>query len=415
MKVLVEKATRQHLRNHNSRLLLRMIYDADEISRADLARQTNLTRTTVSEVVSELIEQGLIKEVGQAPAGVGRTPTLLSVVEDSRQIVAVNITTYELQGAIVNLRGGIRHRARLQLLGQDGDAVLAQIGPFIDDLVACASAPLLGIGISAPGLIDTTNGIARQAVNFGWHNVPLRSLVQAHTSLPVYVANDGHTIALAEYMFGARQNVPNLVAIKVGQGIGAGIVLEGQLFAGDEYGAGEIGHVVVEEHGLPCKCGNAGCLETVASIPALVHRAQLLAQRDPSSLLNQLTPPGAEVTFDAVLQAFRAGDPGVQQIVAAIGRYLGIGVANLIGALGIRYVAITGRVAPFGELLRETILAEVHRRVLPLIAQKTTVEIVAQGPDMVCLGAAVLLLTNELGLTRLLPKEKLGGLAELAA
>ena len=143
MRVLAEKATRQHIRSHNSQLLLQMIYDADEISRADLARLSHLTRTTVSEVVSGLIEQGLVKEVGQGPAGVGRTPTLLSVAEDARQIVAVNITAVELQGAIVNLRGAIRQRAKLTLLGQDGDAVLAQLGPFIDGLVQSASSPLL--------------------------------------------------------------------------------------------------------------------------------------------------------------------------------------------------------------------------------------------------------------------------------
>ena len=405
MRVLAEKATRQHIRNHNSQLLLQMIYDADEISRADLARLSHLTRTTVSEVVRGLIEQGLVKEVGQGPAGVGRTPTLLSVAEDARQIVAVNITAVELQGAIVNLRGVIRQRAKLTLLGQDGDAVLAQLGPFIDGLVQSASSPLLGIGISAPGLIDTTNGIARQAVNFGWHDVPLRNLLQARYNLPIYVANDGHTIALAEYMFGNHQQTTNLVAIKVGQGIGAGIVLDGRLFGGDEYGAGEIGHVVVEEHGLPCKCGNAGCLETVASVPAIVHRAQLLAQVDPSSLLHQFAPSWAEVTLDTVLQACRAGDPAVQQIIVGTGRYLGIGVANLIGALGVRHVVITGRVAPFGQILRDAIQQEVGRRVLPLLAQKTTIEIVMQGPDMVCLGAAVLLLTNELGLTRLLRRD----------
>ena len=118
--VLLEKATRQHLKGHNSRLVLRAIYDAGEISRAALARLTQLTRTTVSEVVADLIEQGLVQEVGQGPAGVGRTPTLLSVVDDARSIVAVDITHSEIQGALLNLRGVIRRQARLPLSGQDG-------------------------------------------------------------------------------------------------------------------------------------------------------------------------------------------------------------------------------------------------------------------------------------------------------
>jgi predicted NBD/HSP70 family sugar kinase len=410
---VLKKATRQHIRDHNMRLVLQAIYDAGEISRADLARLTRLTRTTVSEVVSGLIEQGLVEEVGHAPAGVGRTPTLLSVVDHSRHIVAINVTATELQGAVMNLRGGIEQQAAQDLAPQDGNAVLAQLYPFIDRLVDVAGGSLLGIGLSTPGLIDTINGVVRQAVTFSWQNLPLRNLLQTRYHLPVYIANDSHTVALAEYMFGRSQHASNLVAIKVGHGIGAGIVLYGQLFAGDMYGAGELGHMVVEENGLPCKCGNAGCLETVANVPAIVHRAQLLVQREPESFLHRFAADPATITFDTVVQAFLAGDQSVQQMIAVIGRYLGIGVANLITILGVRHVVITGRVAPFGQVLRDAICQEVGRRVLPSLAQATEIEVVAQEPDAILRGTAALLLTNELGLKRLLQREPRG--ANIAA
>lgn len=404
MKPPFEKATRQHLRNHNSQLILQILYNSEGVSRAELARLTHLTRTTVSDVVSDLIEQGLVQEVGQGPTGVGRTPTLLSMVDDSRHIIGVNITASEIQGAIINLRGAIRHRERLPLDMLDGGAVLAQLMEFVDGLIRAAGSPLLGIGISAPGMIDMPNGIVRQSVNFGWRDVELRSMLQERYSLPVHVANDSHMIALAEYMFDHRYQSGNLIALKVGQGIGAGIVLDGWLFTGDAYGAGEIGHLVVDEYGLPCKCGNIGCLETVANIPAIVYRARLLAQSNPASLLHEFAPDTAQVSFETVLKAFAAGDPAVRQLVATIGRYLGIGVANLVSALGIRTIVISGRVAPFGQLLRDAIQAEVGRRVLPLLAQQTTIEVVVQEPDLICQGAAVLLLTNELGLTRQTPE-----------
>lgn len=404
MKALFEKATRQHLRSHNSHLILQILYNTAGVSRADLARLTQLTRTTVSEVISDLIEQGLVQEVGQRPSGVGRTPTLLSMVDDSRHIIAVNITATEMQGAIMNLRGAIRRRDARPLSTLDGDAVLTQLLGFIDGLIHAAEQPILGIGISAPGMIDTANGIVRQAVNFGWRDVPLRGMLQERANLPIYVANDSHMIALAEYMFAPRHQRDNLVAIKVGQGIGAGIVLDGWLFTGDAYGAGEIGHLVVEEYGLPCKCGNSGCLETVASIPAIVHRARLLAQASPDSQLCRLAPSWSEVSFETVVQAFAAGDPLVRQLIATVGHYIGIGAANLVSALGIRTIVISGRVAPFGPLLRDAIAREVRRRVLPLLAEQTTIEMVAQEPDLICRGAAVLLLTNELGLTRPTPE-----------
>jgi predicted NBD/HSP70 family sugar kinase len=402
MKLQLEKATRQHTRDHNARLVLQTIYEAGEISRADLARRTHLTRTTISEVVGVLIEQALAEEVGQAPAGIGRTPTLLSVAADARQIIAVNITANELQGAVVNLRGEIRRRASAPLADADGAMVLALLQPLIGELIGAASSPLLGIGISAPGVIDTLNGIARQSVNLGWHDVPLRSILQAAFHLPVYIANDGHTVALAEFMFEQHQHADNLVALKVGHGVGAGIVLHGQLFSGDEYGAGEIGHIVVEENGLPCKCGNSGCLETVASIGSILYRARLLAEHDPGSLLHQFAVEDGTIGFEAVLRAFHAGDSGVQQIVAAIGRYLGIGVASLVAVLGVRRVVITGRIAPFGAALRDAVQHEVRRRVLPTLAQATEIEVVEQRPDTVLLGTAALLLTNELGLSRLI-------------
>jgi predicted NBD/HSP70 family sugar kinase len=402
---MLKKATRQHTRDHNTRLVLQTIYDSGEVSRADLSRLTRLTRTTVSDVVSGLIEQGLIEEVGQGPAGVGRTPTLLSVVDHSRHIVAVNITATELQGAVVNLRGGIASQARVALNELDGHSVLAQLYPFIDGLADAAGGSLLGFGVSTPGLVDMINGVVRQAVAFSWRDVPLRSLLQTRYNLPVYVANDSHTVALAEYMFGRSQQTTNLVAIKVGYGIGAGIVLYGQLFPGDLYGAGELGHMVVEENGLPCKCGNSGCLETVASIPAIVHRAQLMADHNPDSLLHRFAADSTAITFDTVVQAFLAGDPMVRQTITAVGRHLGIGVANMVTILGIRRVVITGRIAPFGQVLCDAIQREVSRRLLPALAQATEIEVVHQGPDMILLGAAALLLINELGLTRLQQRE----------
>ena len=208
-------------------------------------------------------------------------------------------------------------------------------------------------------------------------------------------------VALAEYMFGQPQNSANLVVIKVGQGIGAGIVLNGQLFSGDDYGAGEIGHVVVVEDGPLCKCGNHGCLEAVASIAWIVRRAQEIAQIVTTSPLSQYVAEGQAIDLDAVVQAYAAGDPAIRRVIEEVGRHLGIAVANLVGVLNVRRVVITGRVAPFGPVLGAAIRQELSRRVLPALAEATEVDVLAQGPDAVLLGTSALLLTNELGLTRL--------------
>jgi predicted NBD/HSP70 family sugar kinase len=245
----------------------------------------------------------------------------------------------------------------------------------------------------------------RRAVNFDWRNLPLRAMVQERHSLPVYIANDGHMLALAEYMFGQHQSASPLVTIKVGRGIGAGIILNGQLLSSEAFGAGEIGHVVVERDGPRCNCGNRGCLEALANVSAVVERAQALARQNPDSLLHQFAPTVEAISVDSIAQACQAGDQAARRLIVDTGRYLGAAVANLIAVLGARRIVVTGRIAPLGQVLREAIEAEARRLILPDLAEMTEIEVLAQGPDTVLLGAAALLLTNELGLARLVRRQ----------
>jgi predicted NBD/HSP70 family sugar kinase len=398
---LLEKATRQHTKDHNSQLVLRTIYDYDEISRAELARLTRLTRTTVSDVVAQLIERGLVEEVGHGASSGGRTPILLSVNDDSRHLIGVNLIGDDLSGATINLRGEIQRRAGRAFQGRDAESVLALVYDLIDELLGAATSPLLGIGVSAPGLLDTSAGVVRRAVNFGWHDLHLKDLIQSRYRLPVYVGNGSHMAALTEYTLGANQQRTNLVVIHVGQGIGAGIIVRGELFHGDAHGAGEIGHVVVAEDGSLCNCGNYGCLETVADSRAIVQRAQQLACADHASPLRQIAASVDAIDLECVARAFFAGDHAVRQIVEETGRYLGVAIANLVGILNIERVVITGPVARFGQPLRDTVEREMLKRSLPALAQATEVAVVEERPDTALLGISALLLNYELGLPRL--------------
>jgi predicted NBD/HSP70 family sugar kinase len=400
---LLEKATRQHTKDHNSRLVLRTIYDQIEISRAELARLTRLTRTTVSEVVANLIERELVEELGPGVSSGGRQPILLRVIEDSRHLIGVNLMSGELSGATINLRGSIRQRTCRAVQRSDAESVLALIYEIIDDLVASAPSPLLGIGISTPGLMDISEEVVRRAVNFGWQDLHLKALIRSRYRLPVYMGNLAHMAALAEYTFGGGQKRKNLVVIHIGQGIGAGIILQGELFHGDAYGAGEIGHAVVAEHGRLCNCGNYGCLETMADSRAIVRRVQDLARAEPSWLAHHSAEDPLAIDFDYVVRAFHAGAPAVCQIIEEIGRYLGIAVAQLVSILNVERIVITGPVARFGQPLRQIVEREMLRRSLPALAQTTEVAVVEEGPDMILLGISALLLNHELGLVRLIP------------
>lgn len=397
----MKKATRQHTKAHNSRLVLKTIYQQGPISRAAIARETHLTRTTVSDVVTEFMNDGLVEEVGHGPSVGGKPPILLSVVGGSRCLIGVDLADSEFRGGVVDLRGKIIHASKIPVNDSNGEAALELAYQLIDELVAATgtTSPLLGIGIGTPGLMDARKGVVRNAVNLDWRDLPLRDLLEARYNLPVYIANDSQAAALGEYIFGRNQEIPNLVFIKIGRGVGAGIVLNGQLYYGDGSGAGEIGHHLrVEDGGELCLCGNYGCLETVISSRAIIKQAREIARSNPNSMLHNFAATPEDINTNVVLQASEAGDEAVRQIVEQTGQYLSIAVANLIGVLNIHHIVIGGSIARFGEPLLNPIRQGLQQRSLAALAGETQVEGTNLGSNIVILGASALLLTNELGL-----------------
>jgi predicted NBD/HSP70 family sugar kinase len=405
MEHLLEKATHQQTRDHNTRLVFRAIYDEGEISRAELARRTGLTRTTVSHVAGSLLDRGLIEEIGTGQFSGGRLPIMLQVVDDSRLVLALHLDSAMITGALIGLRGTIHQRVALPVADHRVDTLVAQLSQAINLLFSQAERPILGIGLGMPGVVDTTHGVVRRAVNFGLTDVPLRQLLQSRHKLPVYLGNEVHLTALAEYTFGARGPSSNLIAISVNIGIGAGIVLRGELFHGDTYGAGEIGHVVVVEQGRPCKCGNVGCLETVASTHAIICAAQELALRDPTSALLRFAADPRSIDLAAISHALAAGDAGVREIVTAAGHYLGLTVASAVGLLNIERIVLTGSISRLGSPFRDAVAAGFARRVLASLAASTRVELLPESADAVLQGASALLLNHELGLVRVASRE----------
>ena len=272
---LPSKATHQATREHNVRLVLRALANLGPISRADIARRTQLTRTTVSDVVTQLSGAGLVQEVGRGPSSGGKAPILLQIPRDARQVVGVHVGDGHVRGAIVNLAGDVSHRERVELPARDGASALASLEGLIDRLVGHATGLPLGIGIGTPGIVETATGTVRWAVHLDWRDLRLGPRLQARTGLPVYVANDSQAAALAEWTFGGHSTARAMVAVRVGTGIGAGIVIDDRLYQGDGAGAGEIGHTTVTSNDIRCRCGRTGCLETVASMPATLERVRV--------------------------------------------------------------------------------------------------------------------------------------------
>jgi predicted NBD/HSP70 family sugar kinase len=390
-----QKATNQQTRLINQQLVLRTIYDENPISRAQVARVTGLTRTTVSDVVDQLLTDGLAEEIGFGKSTGGKAPILLRVPDDARHLIGIEVGDTRLSGAIVNLRGEIHRELELPLDGRDGQRALAQLDRLVDQLLAIDRRPLLGIGLGTPGVIDTAAGTVRWAVNFDWRDLPLGKHISDRTGLRVYVANDSQAAALAEHTFGGHTRAGNMVVVKVGRGIGAGIILHGELYQGDGFGAGEIGHTAVADAYRRCHCGSVGCLETIASTHAVVQRARELAVSAPESVIHR---SGADVDLDAVVAAFGAGDELANVVVVEAAEHLGRTIGALVGVLNVEHIVLVGEMTRFGDPWLSAVRRAARRSALALLVDQTRIEIGRLSPNLTVLGSAALLMTRELGL-----------------
>jgi len=381
--VLPEKATHRQTRTFNQQLVLRALYDQSPLSRADLARMTGLTRTSVGGLVGTLIDDGLIKESGRGRSSGGKSPILLRVDPDGRHLIGLDLGEAQFSGAVVNLRGEILRSIHLPPDG-DSDATIELVFQLVDALRADDRSDLLGIGIGAPGIIDTSTGTVLWSVNQQWAELRLGPLLEERYGVPVVVANDSHAAALAELTFFRRPRPKNLIVIRVGRGVGAGIILNGQLFQGDGYGAGEFGHVSVGDAEAPCRCGRDGCLETATSMRSLVDAARAV---EPS-----ITDEGTLVS------AFLAGVTGIRRIVLDAARELGVAVGWLIGVLNVRHILLVGPVAGFGDDWLGEVRRSARSSALALLARDTQIEFGHVHDDVVVLGASALLMEQQLGL-----------------
>jgi predicted NBD/HSP70 family sugar kinase len=373
------KATHAQTRAHNAALVLRALYDLGPISRADIARLTGLTRTSVGELVSDLEREGLATDVGRGPSTGGKQPTLVALNANARTIITLDLGERTFTAALANLRGELAARTTRDLEGRDGDEAVEVVHELIDEVRAAATTPILGIGVGTPGIVDST-GTIRWAVSLDWQDLPLAQILTDRHGLPTVVANDSRAAAFATYLFKGDERPPNLVVIKVGRGIGAGLILRDQLFGGDGEAAGEIGHVVVDPDGDACHCGRFGCLETVASAPSVIRAS-------------------GERSLEALAKRAVEGDDQALGVVRAAGRALGGAIAHLVGALDIRHITVVGTATTLGEPWLEAIRQEAASRSLAPTGQETTIEDGGTGEDVTLLGACALLLTRELGLT----------------
>lgn len=357
-----------HARSHNRALVLQSLYRTSGLSRADVAREVGLTRVTISDLVSDLIDEGLVIELGvRSDARPGKPATVLDINRSGFTIVGIDLSYDAMfRGALMDLDGTVLHREQVEARGLTGDAAVEAVRGILDRLVAEATHPVLGIGVGSPGVVDA-EGTILSAPNFGWSDLPLQAILAAHTGLPVQVANDANVAALAERTFGDGQD--DMMLIRVGRGLGSGLVVGGVPVQGARSAAGEIGHVVVgTDGGQRCACGKDGCLETWLAIPRLEAR---------------LAAEGAD--RDTVL--------------AESGERLGIAIAPVVGALNLAEVVLSGPSELLGGTLLSSTAETLRSRTMADFHGNLALRMTTLGRDIIVLGAAVMVLTGQLGVS----------------
>ncbi|GAB3801174.1 ROK family transcriptional regulator [Humibacter antri] len=362
------KALPEHNRQHNRSLLLQTLLHDGAMSRADLARRSGLTRVTVSDLVSELASEGLIRELGQrTDARVGKPAQLIGLNEDAYHVVSLDLSADDrFVGAVVAIGGEIVHRADVPLDDATGTDALTKAVSLARDLVKRSTVRLLGIGIGTPGVVDSA-GVVLSAPNLEWSGLDLAGAFRAEFGVPVHVGNDANAAALAIHTF--REAAPSFMLVEIEHGVGAGLVIGDTLVEGSNANAGEIGHLVVDENGEPCACGRRGCLEQIVAVPHL--RARLRATRDEAR----------------------------ETVLSDAGRSLGLAIAPIVAALGLDDVVLAGPRDLIEGPLLDSALKVVHARTLSTVGERTRMSIVDDSHDLVVLGAAVFVLSAQLGLS----------------
>ncbi|MDQ0312487.1 putative NBD/HSP70 family sugar kinase [Kitasatospora herbaricolor] len=363
------KAQTQDNRVHNRSLLLATLYREGAMSRADLSRVSSLTAPTVSALVADLESDGLVADIEPRQEGGRRRgkPSMLVEIQDD----AVNLVVLDLshgdwfRGAVTNLRGEIVERSQVAVGTALGEAARDLVNQLVADLLERAPRRVLGIGVGSPGIVDDTGAI-RQAAHLEWHDLPMARQLTEDFGIPAYVGNDVNAAALAVLHFRGTE-AQNLMVIATEHGVGAGLVVGGELVTGEQFAAGEIGHLTVDVDGEACVCGRRGCLDPMIDAGHL--RARLAA----------------------------AADSGREAILAAAGQALGTVLAPIACALNLNEIVLTGPTDLIDGPLLDAAAETVQTRTLAPIGASLTVRSLAGDDDLILLGGVCLVLAGELG------------------
>lgn len=388
----------QTLRRVNTITVLDIIRNCGPVARTKLARMTGLTPATAFAIVEELVKRGLVREIGLGESEGGRRPRLYAINPDAPGAMGLEVRGSRVIAILMDLLGEIKRRYEVPLRSRSQDDVVSAIESGIEGILGNTEADqehVIGIGIAMPGILDTESGVAISSSNFGWSNLPICRIMSRRFGLPVILEHNVRAFALGESWFGAGREVSNLVCINVGVGISAGIIINNELYRGQDESSGELGHICVDEDGPRCGCGSYGCLEALASETAILRRAAKAIKQGASSLIadrESLGDDDESLSFSSIIRAAREGDSLAISLLKEGARYLGIGVAMVVNLLNPELVIIGGEVTEAWDIILPMIEDAVKTRALRLRPKNMRIVRSSLGIEASSIGAATLVL-----------------------
>ncbi len=395
------------VRERNLSIVLNYLWEAGgPIARARLTEISGLNKSTIGSLLTQLEAWGFVRELGTQNVGPGRPGMLIDIAAEAGRIVGVEIGVDFISVVLADLKAHIVWQRKIDTNGvvrASQAQVLAQAEALVREALQQASAGnqrVLGIGLGVPGLVDHATGTLLFAPNLGWRDVPLREMWRAAFDVPVIVENEANAAALGEKMLGAARQVDNFIYLSAGVGLGGGLVVDGRLYGGVGGFAGEIGHMTLVPDGPQCNCGNRGCWETLIGPTAITERVRQAAALGQTPRLLALPGVGGEasaIRMQHVLAAAEQGEPAVLHVLDEVGRYLGIGIANLVNTFNPRLVVLGGILSLAGPYILPRAQQEVKVRALAAAREALCIELSAFGFDACVMGGVSLIVREVLG------------------
>ena len=386
--------TGYNVKNFNKHAALDLIRfsSAGGLSRTELADKMGLTRAAVSLIVTDLLEAGVIQEAEIRSAPSGRPPVNLEINPDRGLVGAIDMGATHMSIAIGDFTARILQELEVSLDIKHGperclEEADRQLGKLLESQ-GLSFSKLSAIGLGVPGPVITEAGmVVSPPIMPGWDRYPIRATLEKKWGCPVTLNNDAELGALGEWAFGAGRGEKNIAYIKVGSGIGAGLILNQQIYVGTTGAAGEIGHLTIDENGPLCNCGNHGCLEAFAGGHAISNQGKSLVRSGKRTLLSATALE--KITAHEVAEAARRGDLHSQEILRRAGTFIGIAIAGLINLFNPSIVIIGGGVAQAGDLLTAAIRQAVRERAMRASEQSVRITTAMLGRRSLLIGATV--------------------------